>query len=172
MTVTLTQLKAALKIDYTTDDLELLRIRDAVIDFITDYTGVSLEPRVNTLYLPYFLLTRLDEMPLISIDSVKYYNPSNVLTTMPSTDYFLIKSKPPSVYLNFSEYPSTGENTEVIVTYTTGYAATPRHFDQAVIALTGHLYNNPEATAPITLSTVPLSAQMILDNMRSKGVLE
>ena len=172
MAVTLAQLKSALKIDYTTDDAELMRIKDAVVDFIQEYTGISLESQANVMYAPYWMKMRLDIMPLNAITSVQYYNSTNTLTTMPASDYFLIKSNPPSVYINFSEFPAIYENTEIIITYTSGYGTNPKQLDQAVIAIAGHWYNNPEAGAPISIQTVPLSAQFILDGMRCKGVLE
>ena len=168
--ITLAQIKQALKIDYTADDAELLRIRDAVIDLIEDYTGLSINSKKRTQYLEYWMKTRLDTYPLISIDSVKYYDTSNTLTTMES--WFIIRKDYPSIFINFSELPSLFANSEIQVTYTTGYVQLPHHIEQAVIALVGHWYNQPEAGAPITLSTVPLSAQFILDNIRIKGVLE
>lgn len=172
MSVTLQQVKTALKIDYSTDDTELTRLISAANAFIFDYTGVSLETAKKTQYLSWWMKTRFTDAPFVSVDSVKYYNSSNALTTMPSTDYFIIRSEPPSVYINFQEFPTVYDGTEIQVNYTIGYADTPEHFTQLVIALVGAWYNNPEATAPISLSTVPLSAQVILDMMRTKGVLE
>jgi uncharacterized phiE125 gp8 family phage protein len=172
MPVTVTQLKTALKIDYSTDDADLLRLRDAAVDFITEYTGISILPEKHTQYIPYWMKTRFESFPFIGIESVKYYDSTNTLVTMPATDYFLIRSNPPSVYVNFREFPSIYEDTEIEINYTTGYGDLPNHLQQAVIAIVGAWYNNPEATAPISLSTVPMSAQFILDNMKVKGVLE
>lgn len=172
MSVTLAQVKTALKIDYTTDDAELTRLISAANAFITEYTGVSLDTAKKTQYVSWWMKTRLTDYPFVSIDSVKYYNSNNALTTMPSTDYFIIRSESPSIYINFQEFPSIYEGTEVEINYTVGYAATPDHLTQLVISLVGAWYNNPEATAPISLSVVPLSAQVILDMMRHKGVLE
>jgi uncharacterized phiE125 gp8 family phage protein len=172
MAIALSTIKQALKIDYTADDAELVRIRDAAVAFVSDYTGLSLEIKTNTQFIPYWMKTRFDSLPFVSITSVKFQNSSNVETTMPSTDFFIIKSQPPSTYINFSDFPSIFEGTEIEITYTSGYATLPKHIEQAVIAIIGHWYNNPEAGAPITISTVPLSAQFILDTLRVKGILE
>lgn len=172
MSVTLTQLKSALKIDYTTDDAELTRLMDAAAAFIEDYTGVNVDTAKKTQYAPYWMKTRLSSYPLVSVDSVKYYNSSNTLTTMPSTDYFIVRSESPSIYINFLEYPSIYEGTEIQINYTAGYVDLPKHIEQLIIGLVGSWYNNPEATAPITLSSVPFSAQVILDMIRTKGALE
>lgn len=169
----LVTIKNALKIDYTTDDAEIIRIRDAAIAFIEDYCGISIVNATQTIYMTYWMKTRFDKAPFLQIESVKYYDSANVLTTMPTTDYFLIRSQYPSVYVNFSEYPSVYENTEIELTYTTGYNdELPEHITQAIIAITGAWYNNPESTAPITLTEVPLSARFILENIKVKGTLE
>lgn len=169
----LTTIKNALKIDYTTDDAEIVRIRDAAIDFIEDYCGISINNKTQIVYLPYWMKTRFEKTPFLEVESVKYYDSANVLTTMPTTDYFIVRSSPPSIYVNFKEYPSIYENTEIEVTYTTGYDdVLPEHITQAIIAITGAWYNNPEATAPITLTEVPLSARFILENLKVKGTLE
>jgi len=140
--------------------------------FIYEYTGVSVESAKKTQYLPYWMRTRFTDYPFVGVDSVKYYNSSNTLITMPATDYFIIKSESPSVYINFSSFPSVYKNTEIQVNYTVGYSTTPEHINQLMISLVGAWYNNPEATAPITLSTVPLSAQVVLDMIKTKGSLE
>lgn len=171
MSVTLSTLKKALKIDYTTDDQELLRLRDAAISWISDYTGVSLQNKSKTQYLPYWMRTRINTYPFNAITSITYTDTNNAEQTMPSTDYWLDRSDEPSVYVNFKDYPSIEEGTQIQLTYTTGYSTLPPEIEQVVIALVGAWYNNPEATAPITLSVVPLSAMFILDNMKIKGVL-
>jgi uncharacterized phiE125 gp8 family phage protein len=167
--VTLAQIKQALKIDYTEDDQEILRIRDAVVALIENYTGVKLTPQKHTMYLSYWMKTRFEHSPFVSVSSVTYSNASGATTSM--SDYFIVRSEAPSVYINFSEFPQLADNTEIAVTYTAGWADLPAHIEQAVIALVGAYYNNPEATAPITLSTVPMSAQFVLDMIREKGLL-
>lgn len=171
--IQLSTIKLALKVDYSTDDAEILRIRDAVLAWIQTYTGISLGVQNNTEYCWYFMRKRLEENPFEEITSVTYYDSTNTLTTMPATDYFLDRSNPPSIYINFSEYPSAYENTQVMINYTSGSAKMPLDIQQAAIALIGLWYNNPEAAAPISLIDVPMSARFILDQHRTKnGVLE
>jgi hypothetical protein len=171
MSITLSQIKKALKIDYTTDDQELLRLRDAAISWITTYTGIALETTTKVQYLSYWMRTSINTLPFNSITSVKYYY-NDVLTTMPSTSYWIDRSQDPSIYINFLDYPSLDEGTQIQLTYSVGYADYPKEIEQVVIALVGSWYNNPEATAPIALQTVPMSAQFILENLRVKnGVL-
>lgn len=168
--IALSTIKKALKIDYTTDDQELLRIRDAALAFIEQYTGLTIQTKSKVAYLQYWMKTSLD-LPFNSVTSVKYYDTSGTLTTMPSTDYWIDRSCDPSYYINFLEYPSVKEGTQVMVTYSTGYSVLPKEIEQVAIGLIGAWYNNPEATAPISLSVVPLSCMFILDNMKAKAVV-
>ena len=169
---TLQTIKSALKVDFTYDDAELLRLRDAVMSFITSYTGVNLSVQNKTQYITWFMRTRLDEQPFAAITSVQYYNTANVLTTMASTEYFLDRSGPPSVYINFSNFPSIYENTQILVNYTAGYADLPMDMQQAIIGFVGAWYNNPDALSPIQLQEVPISAKFVLDTLKVKGALE
>lgn len=171
MSIQLSTIKLALKIDYSTDDAELIRIRDSVIDWIEVYTGLSLSVQNQTDYAWWFMRTRLNSDPFIAVESVQYYNSANVLTTMASTDYFLDRSNPPSIYINFSVFPSVYENTQILINYTTGYGQIPAHIQQAAIALIGHFYNNPEMASPVSLQEVPMSARFILDTIRTKNAV-
>lgn len=172
MSITLAELKKALKIDYSTDDSELLRLKDAAIAWIQNYTGQSLEPMKKKQYISYWMKTRLDAYPFLSVDSVKYTNTSGTITTMPTTDYFIDPTCPPSTYINFSEFPFTKENTFIEITYTAGYADTPKDIEQVIIAFVGAWYNQPEAISQTSQVTVPTSAQYILDNLKVRSVLE
>ena len=170
--LTLTEIKQALKIDYTTDDQELLRIKEAVEDYVSHYTGLSLCQDDKTQYLSYFMKTRFESNPVLSVSSVKYTNTNGVLTTMSADDWFLIYSEAPSVYINFRSFPSVKEGTEVMVNYRVGYGQLPPVLKQAIIGLIGHFYNNPESATPVVLSETPLSTRFILDMMKVKGSLD
>lgn len=172
MSVTLTQVKKALKIDYTTDDSEILRLIDAVTAWIESYTGISVSLKKKTMYLEYWTRTMFEEFPYSSVDSVTYTAPDGTVTTMPSSDYFVDKTKPPRYFINFSEYPSIKENTFIEINYTVGYADTPKDIEQAIISFVGAWYNNPEALSPISMQTVPISAQFILDTLKVRSLIE
>lgn len=168
--IALSTIKKALKIDYTTDDQELLRIRDAAFSFIEEYTGLKLQSSVKTQYINYWMRTAL-ALPFNSMTTVKYTNSTGTIVTMPSTDYWVDRSCEPNYYLNFLEYPDIKEGTDIELKYSIGYAVVPKEIEQVAIGLIGAWYNNPEATAPINLSVVPLSCMFIMDNMRAKAVI-
>lgn len=172
MSIAISTIKKALKVDYSTDDQELIRIRDAVVAFVQNYTGITIETTTKSQYIGYWMKTRLVESPFVDMVSVKYTDVAGVVQTMPSTDYFIIREHMPSIFINFSEYPSIKTNTEIQINYKVGSPVMPADLQQLIISLIGHWYNNPEAGAPINISTVPLSAQFILEHMKVKGVVE
>lgn len=167
--VPLATIKSALRIDYTADDEELTRLRDAAVSFIERRTQLVLKPTPQTLYLAEFKDSLLPAHPYNSISSVTYYSSGNVLTTMPSADYWIDRTDGPMPIIRFLEKPTTYEGTAITVSYNAGYGALPSELVHAVIGLTGHWYNNPEAAQPIALATVPLGIHFILENLSTRS---
>lgn len=103
-------------------------------------------PRKNFITIP--------RPPLQTITSIKYYGTDNTEYTMPVTDYFVdAKSDPGRVVLAYGKYwptttlrPANG----VVVTFVAGYGdagtAVPQKVKQSIRMLTGHYYENREAT--------------------------
>lgn len=171
MTVPLSTLKSALKIDYDDDDKDLVRLREAAVSLIERRTQMILGPSTETLYLARFRDTMIPGFPFSSLTSVSYYDSSNVLTTMPSSQYWIDRSEGAMPMLRFLETPGIYEGTNILVTYVAGYSTLPNELVHAVIALVGHWYNNPEAAQPIGLSTVPLSLEYILSHLSTRSNL-
>jgi uncharacterized phiE125 gp8 family phage protein len=165
MSVPLSTIKSALKIDYADDDSDLIRLREAAMSLVERKTELTLTPQAKTLYLASFANTLLPAYPFNSLTSVTYYDSSNTLTTMPSGDYWIDRTDGPMVRIRFLEAPSIYEGTAISVNYNAGYSAVPNEIVHVVIALVGAWYNNPEAFQPISLTTVPMSVQYILDSV-------
>lgn len=162
MTVPLSTIKSALKIDYDDDDGDLVRLREAAISLVERRADLILSPRATTQFLACFRDTLIATYPCNSLTSVTYYDSTNTLTTMPATDYWLDKTDGPMFRLRFLEAPSIYEGTAISVNYNAGYASVPNEITHAIIALVGAWYNNPEAFQPIGLQVVPLSVEYIL----------
>jgi hypothetical protein len=71
--------------------------------------------------------------------------------------------------LVFLNTPEMKAGTLATVTYVAGYTTYPPAVDQVIISIVGAHYNNPEAAQPISLSTVPLGAQFMLEHLRMRG---
>lgn len=167
--VPLATIKSALRIDYTADDEELTRLRDAALSFIERRTQLVLKPAAQTLYLTSWRDSTIPAVPFLSLTSVTYYDAANALTTMPAADYWLDRSEGPMPVLRFLERPGLYEGTAISVAYQAGYAALPSELVHAVIGLTGHWYNNPEAAQPVAMATVPMGVHYILENLSSRS---
>lgn len=168
MAITTATVKTALRIDYTDDDAEFTRLIAAAVAWVERYTGVGLSSASRTMRLGSFKDSALPIDPFVSLSSVQYYDSSNALVTMPSTDYWVDQTGD-LPRIRFLEQPSIYEGTQVTVTYVAGHATEPADMVQAVISIVGAWYNNPEAAQPIALSTVPLGAIYLLDHYRVKG---
>jgi uncharacterized phiE125 gp8 family phage protein len=170
MSVPLSTIKSALKIEYADDDLELIRLRDAAEALIERETGLVMAPQDKTLYLASFTDTVVPFVPFTSVKYVKYTE-SGVETTMASADYWLDLSDGPMPVIRFLESPAIKEGTNITVTVTCGYETLPNELVHAIIALTGAWYNNPEAFQPIGLSMVPMSLQYIIESLRVRSYI-
>lgn len=171
MSVPLSTIKSALKIDYVDDDTELTRLREVARVFVEKHTGLLLTPQARTMYLSRFTDTLLPDHPFNSLTSVSYYDSSNVLTTMPASDYWVDRTDGPLVRLRFLEAPAIYEGTAVTVAYNAGHSATPEPLVHAIIALVGAWYNNPEAVQNLALFEVPMGVGTILELYSNRSSL-
>jgi uncharacterized phiE125 gp8 family phage protein len=163
MSIPLSTIKTALKIDYSDDDADLIRLRETATAFVEKRTGLALQPRSEALYLSWWTDSLIPVAPYTGITHVRYQNSTNTQTTMPSGDYWIDQTDGPLNLIRFLEHPEIYEGTAITVTYTVGYSNIPDPLVHAMIALVGHWYNNPEAAQPIGLQTVPMSVDAIMD---------
>jgi uncharacterized phiE125 gp8 family phage protein len=170
MAIALSTVKAALRIDYTADDTELTRLVAAAVAWVENYCGFSLSSASRTMYLASWKDVVFLVQPVTAVASVAYTDTDgNPQTLTSGTDYYWDRSGPVSVLRFLDEPPAMKDGTLATVTYTGGYATEPDEVVQTVISLVGGWYNNPEATAPVALSTVPLGCQYMLEHLRLKG---
>ena len=162
MSIPLSTIKNALKIGYSDDDTELLRLRDAAASLIERETGLVLSVQQKTQYLAAFKPTAMLSVPFTTLDTVQYTDPDGAGVTMPAADYWLDYSEGPLPILKFLEFPSIKDGTNINAVCTVGYASPPNEIVHAIIALVGGWYANPEAFQNISLSAVPMSTQYII----------
>jgi len=171
MSVPLSTIKAALKIEYDEDDLELIRLRETASSLIERETGLSMTPGKREMYLAGWTDTAVAFTPFTSVFAVIYVDSAGSNATMPSTDYWVDYAQGPIPILRFLESPAIKEGTNITVTVTCGYETLPNELVHAIIALTGAWYNNPEAFQPIGLSMVPMSLQYIIESLRVRSYI-
>ena len=89
MSVPLSTIKSALKIDYTDDDTELIRLREVANVYVEKRTGLALSARSETLYLSTWTDSLIPVAPYTGLTHVRYYDTGNNQVTMPAADYWL-----------------------------------------------------------------------------------
>lgn len=153
--VELAQFKRNLRIgtqdeDDDSQDLYLQEILDNVIDEVQTDIGRQLARATYTMYLDDFPAEDLAITlgPVAAISSVKYYNTSNVLTTMAAADYLLdnVLLTARMRFLNtYSVYSERLNGVEI--EFTNGWATAaeiPKDIKDAIVLLATDRYLNPE----------------------------
>ena len=119
-------------------------------------------------------ISNINKAPIISIDTVSYYDTDNVLQTLSPTLYetdiygnparFRLKSIP-------SVYDRMGA---LIVNFVCGYtnaAAVPQAIKQAMLLIIGHLYENRQDVVTGTqVNEMPLASRYLLEPYRNNFI--
>jgi len=169
--VTLTDVKAQLRIDTSDDDTLLERMIDTAEDLLQNRYGWAFLTQTREEVLDAFP-SGMDEISLqfpivTAISSIKYIDEDNVEQTWPATEWqydidgTFARIKPAYGY----EYPDTYPDTfnVVRVRYVTGYATVatvPNCIKHAILLLIGDWYENREA---FNLRTIPGADSDVLD---------
>lgn len=162
--------RAALRIEHPDDDAELVRLTSSAVAFVEGRTGRRLSLGVDRLFLDLFDDSPIVADPFFGVDSVVYLDPSGAPQTLSPTAYRVTR-RAGVPWLSFLAPPSQYLRGSVEVAFAHGYSVVPPDLVQAVLALVGAWWNNPEALQPIELRVVPFSASAIIDSYRIAGML-
>lgn len=172
--LTVAELKSRLRIDHSSEDTLIEALGKAARELIEGWTGCRMMTRTEYLYLDSFPPCDgivIPVAPVTAVASVKVYDEDNVATTMDTADYMVDLNGPVAKVLLKSEasWPTIDAEERVAnaveVAFTSGYAssgAVPERLKTALHLLTGHLYENREATTPLELHELPLGLQAVI----------
>jgi uncharacterized phiE125 gp8 family phage protein len=141
--------KSHLRISHTDEDTylgALVAAVDNALDGPSGYLRRAIVEQEWVLKLGEFPAYRLvvPLPPLISLDSVTYYDLDNASQTLSSSVYTLIKPVGGAAYLELNAtqmWPSTYQRPDAItVAFTAGYATVPPAVKQAALLLLGEMY--------------------------------
>lgn len=120
------------------------------------------------------LVFNINKAPIISVDNVKYYDSSNVLQTLASTEY------ESDIYGNPARFrlktiPTVYDRLGALqVNFTCGYAnaaAVPQPIVQAIYMIIGHLYENRQDVVTGTqVNEIPLASRYLLEPYRNNFI--
>lgn len=115
---------------------------------------------------------RLPQPPLISVAWVKYYDADDVLQTLATTAYHVVRDAvSPFIRLAAAaSWPSTAERPDAVqVRFTCGPETVPVDLAHALKLHVGHLYINREAALEKSLVSLPLGYDALCGPHRTHG---
>lgn len=170
--VTASDVRAQLRLDDETQDDMINVLIKAARQAVEVKTKRTLIKTVYQLYYEKFPSYEADKnqfqvypyqmellrFPIISVDSIKYYDTDGTLTTLSATEYTSdLVSVPARVTPAYGKsWPSTRDMVNaVVIEYSAGYGTTaasvPEALRQAIIMLVCDLFEHPEANVEVKL---------------------
>ncbi len=141
--------------------------RDAATRMCEQHTGYAIGQQRWRLSLSAFSgrSIRIPLPPLVSVQSVKYYDLSGTLQTVDSSNYYVdpnqllgeVTIKPGM------NWPATLNRSDaVMIEFTCGNSSVDADIVAAILLMTGHFYENREAVTGFTLSELPFGVSSLL----------
>lgn len=149
------------------DDVLRSNLRTAIAE-VENFTRQTLTSTGFTVYLDNWTsVLNLHKYPVTSIDSVKYYNESGVLTTMSASDYYAdIQDYPAKLYFDETYTLRDQLYNNIEVTFTAGWDALykiPPALVNAVYMLTRTYYDNRNVESKaFNRGQMPIAIKQIL----------
>lgn len=169
--VSLTEVKSHLRIDSDTEDTYLGTLIQTAREFCENFQNRAYITQTWELTTDSWGCFPLDIPlpPLISVESIKYFDTENVEATWDAANYFVdIDSEPGRIGLGYLvTLPQTvlRPTNGVKIQFIAGYGAAldvPLRIKQAILMLVGHYYENRETVSPVDLKEVPLAVKSLL----------
>jgi len=175
LVITVQELKDYLRVDSNTDDVMLEAFINAATSQIEARLNRPLRLQSWIYSLDYSDLTTgliyINKAPIVSVDSIEYYDGTNTLQTLDSSNYFVSLSSNPCK-IKVMQLPNIYNRLDAVkITFTAGYATVndiPKDIKQALKFMCGHWYENRQdaITGTIT-SDMPMSSQFLLEPYRN-----
>lgn len=168
------ELKARLRIDHSSEDTLIEAFGKAARELIEGWTGHRMMPRTEYLYLddyPPGDAIVIPVAPVSAVTHVKTIDEDDAETTFGASNYYVdLNGALPVIRLKADvSWPTIGTDLRVAnaveVLFASGYAsagAVPERLKTALHLLTGHLYENREATTPLELRELPMGLQTVI----------
>jgi len=167
--ITVAQAKEHLRITHDNEDTYIEALTLAASEWCEEFQGRVYVQREVVDYLDTFPTEiRPMKSPLVSVDSIKYYDTDGVLQTLAPATYNEGTYKEPGriALAENQSWPSTQPRINaVVVTYQAGYAARaniPDIIKHAVKELVLHLYENRGIASELNLNNIPDEIKTLL----------
>ena len=176
--VSLSEMKAHLRVDHGHEDGRILQLIEAAREMVEADAEVSLCPQTLTIYMDCFPCWEipLRRPPVNSITSISYVDSDGTTQTLASTEYrFDPYGKPARLTPAYGEvWPVTRDVTNAVtIVAAAGHSsvsAVPALAKQAIKLLVAHWYENPEAILVGSISKeLELSYRAIISRFSWSG---
>ncbi len=145
--VTSAEAKSQCRIDHSDDDTYITHLIVTAQDAVESYTGRKLMEGTYVLQMDEWPTPiTIPYVPVKSISSVKYYNASNVLTTLDTAEYYYdIYQEPCTIWVKDGDFPDLYDYRvdNIQVTFKSGYTspdAVPSSVKHAILILISDMY--------------------------------
>jgi uncharacterized phiE125 gp8 family phage protein len=178
--VTLTEAKAHLRVEHTSDDTLITALivaarthaeaftRRAFVTQTWDYFADAFPEDDGAILLP---------LPKVqSVSSISYVDDNGTTQVWSSSNYLVdVESEPARVTPAYDvSWPTTREQINAVtIRFIAGYgnaAAVPQAIKQAMLLIIGHLYEHREAVSDFEVFAVPQAAEYLLWPHRALGL--
>ena len=173
--VAIYEARTHLRIDDTDSDLYIDALITAARERAESYTGLSFVSRSFGIYLDKFPSGefRLGCAPLVSVESIKYYDAANTEQTLNASEYYVDSRSRPGRITPVNTWPATYSRPNAIsIIATAGYGTAgnvPKTIKQAMLLMIGDMYENREETTGGRISMLPITSELLLRPFRLLG---
>ena len=179
--LSLTEVKLNHKVEHTLDDELINALIKTAREYAENYCQLSLVTQTREVFYDVFYQNiELPFGPVTSLLALEYVDSQGVTTAIASTEYTLVNYRLPALISPaYSKYwPAARHQLNAVTArYVAGYAPlagsptdytanVPPGIKTAMQLLIGHWYANREATAPGTLSNIPIAVDALLGSHR------
>lgn len=166
-------LRSHVRIADTSEDALLVIYLQAAVAFAQHYTQRSFGEQTLELALDAFPsgAIELPQGPVSAITTIKYIDTAGVEQTLSNTLYVLDNYGLQcwAVQKADTEWPDTQASANAVkVRYTAGDL--PDAVRSALLLLVGHLFENRENSAPLSLQSLPVGAEALLNTVKIWGM--
>ena len=171
--ITLSEARAHMRVSHSEEDeliAGLVSSARITVETITRRSLISQKWRLFSDTFPPTSVIKLPHSPVITVESVKYYDTDGELQTFANSNYWVdLVSAPARLMLRDGvSYPDTQDNrpNAVEITYTAGFGerreSIPSPIRHCVKLLVAHLYENPDIVSAGQLNEIPMSCDYLL----------
>ena len=171
--ILLADAKRHLRVDADDENSLITLYIQVARETVENFTNRSLITQERTAKLDFFPnLILLPNGPVQTGVTIEYYNESNVLTTLSTSEYYEDVSSDVARLEPVNYWPSTYDRPNAVeITYNAGYGSSgtdvPSPLRHAMLLIIGHLYENRQnvimSGSPTAVLTIPMGAEVLMN---------